>query len=216
MTDIVLIGAGGCMRELAWQIIESNKVKKEWNIVGYIDKLENCCGQSVRVADTKIDYLGDDDYIVNIDEDVNVILSIGNPSIRKNIYEMYSKNSHVLFPNIVLANTVVCDDIIMGQGCIVSMNAKISTNVIIGDFVFVNMDVTICHDGRIGDFVSLNPAVKLAGAVTIGEKTEIGMGSNIIQGTNIGNNVVIGAGCVVISDTENNCTMVGVPARKVR
>ena len=41
------------------------------------------------------------------------------------------------------------------------------------------------------------------------------MGADIIQGTKVGSRVVIGAGGVVIDDTEDECTMVGVPARKV-
>lgn len=216
MTDIILVGAGGCMRELAWQIMESNKILNEWNIVGYVDRSHPDNSSCVKVANTEIKYLGDDDYILGAQNDINVILSVGSPTVRRLIYDNYRKNSHVKFPNLVLKNAMVCSDIVMGQGCIISMGAKISTNVKLGDFVFVNMDATICHDGVIDDFVSINPAAKLAGAVSVGCQTEIGMGADIIQGTRVGKNVVIGAGAVVIRDTDGACTMVGVPARKVR
>ena len=216
MTDIILVGTGGCMRELAWQIMESNKVRNKWNIVGYVDNMPSNGVSSVKVAGTEIRYLGNDDYILNANEDINVVISVGNPKLRKRISDSYKVNPHVKFPNLILENAVVCPDVVMGQGCIVSMNAKISTNVRLGDFVFINMDATICHDGQLGSFVSVNPGAKLAGAVKIGAETEIGMGADIIQGTNVGSRVVIGAGCVVIDDTEDECTMVGVPARKVR
>ncbi len=216
MTDIILVGAGGCMRELAWQIMESNKILNEWNIVGYVDKSHPDNSSCVKVANTEIKYLGDDDYILSAQIDINVILSVGSPIVRRMIYDNYRKNSHVKFPNLVLQNAMVCSDAVIGQGCIISMGAKISTNVKLGDFVFVNMDATICHDGVIDDFVSINPAAKLAGAVSVGCQTEIGMGANIIQGTRVGKKVVIGAGSVVIKDTEDACTLVGVPARKVR
>ena len=42
------------------------------------------------------------------------------------------------------------------------------------------------------------------------------METSVIKGINIGNNVVIGAGSVVIRNIDDNCTLVGVPARKVR
>lgn len=211
MTDIILVGAGGCMRELAWQIMESNK----WNIAGYVDKMPSNGVSSVKVAGTEISYLGNDDYILNAKEDINVVISVGNPKLRKRISDSYKVNPHVKFPNLVLENASVCQDIVMGQGCIVSMNAKISTNVRLGDFVFINMDALICHDGQLGSFVSVNPGAKLAGAVKIGAETEVGMGADIIQETKVGSHVMIGAGCVVIDDTEDDCTMVGVPARKV-
>ena len=44
MTEIILVGAGGCMRELAWQIMESNRIEEKWKIVGYVDRfLELSC-----------------------------------------------------------------------------------------------------------------------------------------------------------------------------
>ena len=216
MTDIILIGAGGCMRELAWQIFESNRIKKEWNIVGYVDKSSDTEVSSVEVAGIAIPYLGDDDYLLNSSKDVNVILSVGNPHFRKKLVEMYKYNSHIKFPNLVLQNAKVCKDVKMGQGCIVSMDSKISTNVKLGDFVFINMDSTVCHDGVLGDYVSVNPAVKLAGAVNVGNETEIGLGANVIQGITIGRDVVIGAGSVIIRDTQDSCTIAGIPGRKVR
>ena len=216
MTDIILVGAGGCMRELAWQILESNKLHNEWNILGYVDNVQPLKRDYVKVSGRDIVYLGDDEYILKAQSDINVVISVGNPRLRRIISGKYRENPNVKFPNLILQNAVVCSDAVMGEGCIVSMGAKISTDVSMGDFVFINMDAMVCHDGQLGSFVSINPGAKLAGAVKIGEETEIGMGADIIQGTHVGSNVVVGAGCVVIEDTQDNCTMVGVPARKVR
>ena len=38
MNQAVLIGSGGCMRELVWQIQELNKLTPTWEILGYIDE----------------------------------------------------------------------------------------------------------------------------------------------------------------------------------
>ena len=216
MTDIILVGSGGCMRELVWQILESNRISDDWNIIGYVD--ENMVGKNegITVAGLQIPYLGDDDFLLKKDEDIHVVLSVGSPLLRKKLAEKYKENSHIKFPNIILRNASVCDDLKTGMGCIVSMGAKISTNVTMGDFVFINMDGMVCHDGRLADYVSINPSAKLAGAVTVGENTEIGMGANVIQGVHVGCDVVVGAGCVIIEDTGDACTMVGVPGRRVR
>ena len=39
MQDIILVGSGGCMREIVWQMQEQNKSTENWNILGYVDKI---------------------------------------------------------------------------------------------------------------------------------------------------------------------------------
>lgn len=216
MTEIILVGAGGCMRELAWQIMESNRIEEKWKIVGYVDRFQEGDTQDVMVGDYRIPYLGDDDYLLQSKKDVNVVLSVGNSGLRKRLANMYQSNPKIHFPNLILDNAKVCSDLKAGCGCIISMDVKVSTNVKLGNFVFINMDSTICHDGVVEDFVSINPDVTLAGAVTIGQGSEIGLGAKVIQGVTVGHDVVIGAGSVIIKDTESECTIVGVPGRKVR
>ena len=38
MKDLVIIGAGGFAREVAWLVEEINKEKPSWNLIGYIDE----------------------------------------------------------------------------------------------------------------------------------------------------------------------------------
>lgn len=216
MMDIVLVGSGGCMREIAWQIQESNKKVEKWTITGYVDNMAPQNGNFITVGNEKIHYLGNDDMLLSMEKEVQVIVAIGSSKLRKKIVEKLSINSKIKFPNLVLSTTDVCVDAIMGQGCIVSMGAKISTNVKMGNFVFLNTDSMLCHDGTVGDYVTLSPRATVAGAVKIGCNTEIGMGANIIQGVEIGKNVIVGAGAVAVHDVEDACTVVGVPARKIR
>ena len=37
MTDIIIVGAGGCGREVANWIEDINKIEKKWNILGFLD-----------------------------------------------------------------------------------------------------------------------------------------------------------------------------------
>lgn len=37
MKDIVIIGAGGFGREVAWLIEDINRIKQTWNIIGFVD-----------------------------------------------------------------------------------------------------------------------------------------------------------------------------------
>ena len=154
MDDIVLAGSGGCMRELAWQIQEWNRQREGWNVLGYVDREPPCGRDGVWVGGQRIPYLGDDEFLLRQETQVNAVLCVGEPKLRKKIASRLQENPHIRFPNLILGNTRICEDVQMGMGCIVSMDARISTNVTLGDFVFLNLGSGICHDGRIGDFVT--------------------------------------------------------------
>lgn len=214
MQDLILAGAGGCMRELIWQIQELNKVSPLWNVIGFVDfqRLE----EEVYVGGQHIPYLGTDEILLDMQEEVNVAICVGSPIIRRKIASKYLENKNIKFPNLILSNTYLCEDVRMGQGCIISMDARVSTNVKLGDFVFMNTGTMVCHDGNIGSYVTLAPDVKLAGSVSIGHDSEIGLGAKVIQGISIADNVIVGAGAVVVRDITKACTAVGVPAKVIK
>lgn len=213
---IILVGAGGCMREIVWQIQELNRECPLWKIDGYVDAKTPVDEAPCVVGKEEIPFLGTDEYLLTMQEPVNVAVCVGNPSLRKKIALDLKKNPCIYFPNLILGDTRICEDVQMGIGCIVSMDARISTNVQMGDFVFLNTGSMICHDGRIGDFVTLSPDVKLAGNVRIDREAEIGIGAKVIQGIAIGEKAIVGAGSVVVKNIEAECTAVGVPARKIK
>jgi sugar O-acyltransferase (sialic acid O-acetyltransferase NeuD family) len=214
--EIVLAGSGGCMREIIWQIQEANKEQERFRIVGYVDceKPEDAGG--IVVGRERICYLGDDDFLLQKEKDTDVVICVGAPSLRRKIAQKLKQNPRLHFPELILSHTAICEDVAMGEGCIVSMDARISTNVRLGHFVFLNTGSKICHDGVVGDFVTLSPDATLAGAVTVGVGSEIGLGAKVIQGIRIGENVVVGAGAVVIRDIEGNRTVAGVPASRIK
>lgn len=208
---LIMTGAGGCMRELLWQIEELNKIQDTWNVIGYVD-ISDQYGD-VCVGDHVYPYLGTDQFLLHKKEDTNVAICVGSSALRKKIAEKLMLNPHLKFPNLILSNTRICTDAKMGQGVIISMDCRVSTNVRMGDFVFLNMGSVVCHDGKLGDYVTLSPDVRLAGNVTVGSESELGMGTRVIQGKTIGRQVITGAGSVVVRDLPDDCTAVGVPAQ---
>lgn len=214
MQKLILAGAGGCMRELIWQIQEYNSTCPTWEIQGFVDQVKPT--ENLAVGSQIYPYLGDDHWLLSRQEETNVLICVGSPSLRKKIVNKLRTNANLRFPTLILGDTKICSDAQIGMGSIISMDCKISTNVILGDFVFLNMGVRICHDGRIGDFTTLSPEVKLAGAVTVGEESDIGLGTKVIQGITIGSKVISGAGSVIVRDVPEGCTVVGVPAKAVK
>lgn len=216
--DLILIGSGGCMRELLWQIEEQNKRADTpiWAVRGYVDLHPAITHGSsdLWVGGRRYPYLGDDRYLLDRRQETNVAISVGEPGLRQKIAQRLLENPNLKFPTLLMDNARMCQDVTFGKGCIVSMDCRISTNVSLGDFVFVNMGARICHDGKLGSYTTISPGVTAAGQVTIGEGCDIGMGANLIQGITVGSHTVVGAGSVVIRDIEACCMAAGVPAKR--
>ncbi len=204
MKDIVIVGMGGFAREVKWIIDRIKRSNGQWNFCGYIDKETN-----------KENVLGDDTYILNMCEELSVIIAIGNPKIRMQLYKKYRDNTYIRFPNLVDPSVDIADSVKLGEGNIICSNNVLTVDISIGNFNIINLGCTIGHDVRIGDFNTINPGTNVSGNVKIGNLVDIGTGTKIIQGKRIDNESVIGAGAVVIKDVVSRATVVGVPAKAI-
>lgn len=213
MQDLILVGSGGCMRELLFQIEDLNKEVPTWNVLGFVDEYFDENDENVKRILKRCPYLGKDEVILSATEEINVAVCVGEPYLRKKIVSKLKQNPVVRFPDIILSHTFIAEDATMGEGCIISMGAKVSTGVLLGDFVFLNTGVCVSHEGVLGDFTTLSPRAVLAGNVILGRESEVGMTAAVIQGITIGERVVVGAGAVVVKDIEDDVTVVGVPAK---
>jgi sugar O-acyltransferase (sialic acid O-acetyltransferase NeuD family) len=209
MKDIVLVGAGGFAREIAWLIEENNKENCEWNILGYIAQQEP---QTI-IGNYKV--LGDDDWILNSTEQIAVVCCIADSHKRKEVIDLYENKTNLYFPTIISNKAIVSDHVSVGEGCIICAASVVTVDIKFGNFVICNLDCTIGHDAVLDDYVTLNPSVNISGNVHIEERVTVGTGANIIQGLVIGKDSTIGAGAVVVRDIPANCTAVGVPAKPI-
>jgi sugar O-acyltransferase (sialic acid O-acetyltransferase NeuD family) len=209
MKDIVIIGAGGFGREVAWLIEDINKVNNEWNIIGFVDDNEDIQGKEINGYKV----VGNIEWLKS--QELNVVNAIGDPIVKKRIMERIkdSKNSYpiLIHPSVIYSNRVS-----FGEGSIICAGSIITVNIEIGKHVIINLDCTIGHDAILGDFTTVLPSVNVSGFVRTGECVNIGTGSAIIQGVTIGANTVIGAGAVVVKELPSNCTAVGAPAKPIK
>lgn len=137
------------------------------------------------------------------------LLAVGNNATRKRLREMLMETrSSAIHGSSVLSNSAR-----IGVGTVVMANTSINADVVIGKHVIINTNASIDHDCIIADYVHISPNAALAGDVTVGEGSNIGIGACIIQGITIGNWCTIGAGSVIIKDVPDGCTVVGNPGR---
>ena len=88
MKDLIISGNSGLAHEFKWIIDRINEKTPVWNFLGYVD---------VNSGDYVI---GNDEYLLSYDKEINVVIGIGLPEIRRNLYEKYKGNSNIVFPNI--------------------------------------------------------------------------------------------------------------------
>lgn len=212
MKDIVICGAGGFGREVAWLIESINKVKSEWNIVGFIDNTPQLKGKIVNGYPV----LGDESWFDSIKDPIYAVCAVGSSSGKKSWIERLSSNINIRFATIIDPNVRVSNIVDIGEGTIICSGTIITVNIKIGKHVIINLDCTVGHDAVIGDYSTINPSVNVSGNVHIGSMCEIGTGTNIIQGKTIGTGSIIGAGSVVTKDISDFCTAVGIPAKPIK
>ena len=209
---LIIIGAGGLGREVAWLVERINHQSPTWNLLGFVDdnpKLHHTIVNGHPV-------LGSCEALATY-QDVYAVCAVGAPKVRRRIIERIKtispsrKYATLLDPTVEKSDTVT-----IGEGSIVCAHSILTVNIHIGDHVIVNLDCKIGHDAVVDDFATVHPSVNISGDVHVGEGAEIGTGTRIIQRTTIGRNAVVGIGSVVVDDIPGDCVAVGCPARVVK
>ena len=210
MKDIILLGSGGFAREVVWLLEENNKVKPEWNILGYLS--EEPVGKEVG----SYPVIGKDAWLLNRGRETYAVCCVGDGSQRKRIVEQFKGNSNVIFPNIISRDVVIAESVKLGVGNIIAKSSILTVDIKLGNFNIINLDSTIGHDCQIGNFVTINPGAHISGNVTLCDGVTIGTGATCIQGITVNENTTVGAGAAVVRDLEPNVVAVGIPAKALK
>jgi sugar O-acyltransferase (sialic acid O-acetyltransferase NeuD family) len=205
--SIILCGAGGAGRELAYSL----SLDPLWHVEGFVDDTKEA-GEIIN----GIEVLGGLDWLQDYNGKVAMCI-VNNPQLKRKLLRDMFRNKSLQFPIIKNKDSMFSDYIEFGEGVIVAHPYNyITVNIKIGKFVWINTRSDIGHDVVIGDFTTIFTRVNIGGAVRIGEDCVIGTGVTIKPGIVIGNNVTIGGGAVVVKDVPDNVVIVGNPAKVLR
>ncbi len=212
MKDLIIFGASGFGREVAWLVERINKVTPTWNLLGFMDDNEDIQGTTINGYKV----LGGTDSVEEYPE-AFFVCAVGSSRVReKIIYKMREVNPNIKFGTVIDPSVEMSDLVSVGEGSIICAHTIITVNITIGNHVIINLDCTVGHDAVISDFVTLYPSVNVSGITNIGRATELGTGMQIIQGKTIGDYSIVGAGAVVVKDIPSRCTAVGSPAKPIK
>lgn len=200
-TDITLIGAGGHAKVVADIIIKY-------------------CGQEFSIVDSAIDKVGSqiqEKQVLLLDDRLfrkQFHIAIGENKVRQRCYYKYktlAEYTSIISPDAYIVNSATIND-----GSFVAAKAVISADTQIGIGCIINHGAVVDHDCLIGQFSHIAPNATLLGGVTLGERVFVGSGATVLPGVKVASDVVIGAGAVVLSDISDGCTVVGLPAKKIK
>lgn len=150
-------------------------------------------------------------------DDKFVVFAIANSAVRE-LLDVKCKKDGIGVLSVLADNTVVLDQVSLGEGSILCHFTMLSSNIRIGKQFHANFYSYVAHDCVIGDYVTFAPNVHCNGNVHIHDHAYIGSGAIIKQGTPakplvIGKGAVVGMGAVVTKEVPPGVTVVGNPAR---
>jgi sugar O-acyltransferase (sialic acid O-acetyltransferase NeuD family) len=196
MKEIIIYGTRGHAKVVTDAV-------KDFKVVGYFDD-----------ASFERGFLGIKvfEYNAKLFKSTDLVIAIGDNLTRKRI----SENVKHSITSIAASSAEISKSVQYGEGCMILQGSVIQSGAVLGRHVIINTAASVDHDCRIDSFVHIAPNSTLCGKVSVGEGTLVGAGSTVLPGIKIGKWANIGAGSVVTKDVEDNTTVVGNPARRIK
>ena len=130
MKSLLIIGAGG----YGWVVKEIALLNGYEKIEFLDDNSHIAVGKIKDLEDLQQQYDG-------------AIVAIGNPEIRKKVFERIAKPVTVIHPTAVVSPTAK-----VGQGCVIEANAVVGTNAELKKSVFVCSGAVVNHNSIVGKY----------------------------------------------------------------
>jgi sugar O-acyltransferase (sialic acid O-acetyltransferase NeuD family) len=207
---VLIFGAGGLGREVLNVFRASAAAGRDMICHGFIVDSEFTTAPTLHDMPVYGDL-----SILGRDQDIRVVVAVGDPSRRRAAAEKIENMVGPRFASAIHPVATIGREVRIDTGVMVLGPASITTDVSIGRHVVINPLVTISHDCGLADYVTLAPGVAIAGGVEVAEGAELGTGAKVIPRLTVGAWSVVGAGATVIRSVAANSTVAGVPARQI-
>jgi sugar O-acyltransferase (sialic acid O-acetyltransferase NeuD family) len=206
--DLIIVGAGGHARELAWV---ANEATLPWRLIGFLDDCVLLQGRDlmgVPVLGPIADWTS---Y-----PDAAFVIAIGSPRVRRDVVRRMQLLGTPGYATVIHRSVVRSPHVHIGVGTMVMAGCVLSTQISIGCHAIINQSATVAHDAIIEDFCTIAPNVTLSGNVTLRQGAEVGTSTCVRQGVTIGRGALVGMGSVVTADVADAQLVFGNPARLQR
>ena len=211
--QIIVCGAGGFGREIAWLVDSCSDSEAHYEVVCFVDDGAEQRGKVVNGIEVLEWERARQRW-----PDARVVVAIGTPQVRERVAAR-AEAAGVACATMIHPRVERSRWLEVGEGTVICAGNILTTNIRLGRHVQINLDCTIGHDVIMGDYATLAPGVHVSGCVHLGRRVYVGTGAVIINGDAsiplvVGDDAVIGAGACVIRSVPPGTTVVGVPAKE--
>lgn len=124
MKDILIYGAGGAGRELAFGLSLDEGTGRRWRPTGFIDDTEGFSGRVIN----GLPVLGGEGYLKGYSGDFALTI-VSKPAVRREVNQRITKYPGVRFPAVVCPTSIISPHGEMGEGVVVMTGNIIQPNV---------------------------------------------------------------------------------------
>lgn len=208
--SLVIIGAGGFAYE-CYLYIQQRMAAGDSTIAFRGFAAKNCT--TVKTYGLEKLFLGDEDAL-KFSENDRVIIAIGDPFVRKAVFERFERKG-ILFYNLVALTALVREEVLQGtRGSIFCRNST-TVSLGFGDGNVVNSFSTLAHDTCAGNFNVLSGYCDITGGATMGDLNFFGSHAVMLPASRIGNGNRVAAAAVIYKKFRDNTVIMGNPAAPV-
>jgi len=210
---LILFPFGGNAREALMAILDINKTKKEWEVLGFVDDDPETWDKDI--YGYKV--LGDRE-VLKKESDVQVLAVPGNP-------RNYSKRAEIIdglgvdesrFATVIHPTVVVAPDSKIGFNTLILPNVVVGATTSIGNHCIFLPNTTIAHDVIINDYCCIGSNVVVSGYVVVKESCYVASSTSIRNNILIEEKTLVGLGSNIIANIEKEVIVAGNPARIIR
>jgi len=205
MKDLIILGAGGTAFDLIDIAIAMNKIKKQWNILGFLDDNIELIGKNVYHFPVLGTISQSEEY-----KDAFFASSIGD-AYRTNLRMIVREKvpfANERFASLIHPTAIISESAIIEPGAVIYGNVTLSGMVHVGHDVFLCGNTFLGHECVIGKHTLLSVGNYLASDVHVGNCCYLGVGVIVRHQITIGDNCLIGMGTKIVKPIFPNSKVI--------